>query len=153
MLIVIFTFNISTFIFQSGYEEVELYNYPSSTITSRVWNYFMFRKKIGAEGPPVKENLDMEYTICILCKKAYKFIGECVSAQTTTGWTPNRTAMKFCPEILHNSAYVATSLLKRKLDLYFISNMVYMHSFEKKKKTLILSSLDKFTTQVKYSNT
>lgn len=51
----------------------DLYPYPGAT-RSKVWSYFGFRKK--RDGPPCKNNLQMETIICKLCKKTYAYKGK-----------------------------------------------------------------------------
>lgn len=51
----------------------DLYPYPGVT-RSKVWSYFGFRKK--RDGPPCKNNLQMETIICKLCKKTYAYKGK-----------------------------------------------------------------------------
>ena len=48
--------------------DAELYPYTGAT-QSKVWSFFGFRKK--GDGPPCKNNLQMDSVICKLCKMSY----------------------------------------------------------------------------------
>ena len=54
-------------------DESEIYPYPG-VARSFVWKYFGFQKK--KDGPPSKQNLDMDTVICKLCRKSYSNKGK-----------------------------------------------------------------------------
>lgn len=45
-----------------------IYEYPGKA-KSDVWKFFGFYKK--KDGPPIKENLDMSFAVCKVCRKTY----------------------------------------------------------------------------------
>ena len=46
-----------------------IYDFPGRKTKSNVWKYFGFYKL--KPGPPSKENLDMSFAVCKICKKTY----------------------------------------------------------------------------------
>lgn len=55
-------------------DNTEIFNHPGSKTKSNVWKVFGFQK-IAQKIPPTKDNLNMNITICRLCKKTYKNTG------------------------------------------------------------------------------
>lgn len=54
-------------------EKPKLFLPRTKNIRYKVWNHFGFRN--GKDGPPTKENLDMDKAVCMLCSRSYAFKG------------------------------------------------------------------------------
>ena len=52
-----------------------VFDFPGKKMRSKVWSHFGFYKK-NKDGPPVRENLDMDKAVCKLCRKEYAYKGE-----------------------------------------------------------------------------